>query len=47
VDAIHGQPQRGATLHDGLAALRVLTAMSMSAAADGATIRVSDAVGEP
>lgn len=47
VDAIQGQPQRGATLHDGLDALRVLTAMSMSAAADGATIRVADAVGEP
>ncbi|MCE2850932.1 MAG: Gfo/Idh/MocA family protein [Roseiflexaceae bacterium] len=47
VAAINGQPQRGATLVDGLAAVQVLTAMSMSAAADGATIEVTDAVGEP
>lgn len=47
VDAIRGVPQRGATVHDGLAAIQVLTAMSMSAAADGATVHVADAVGEP
>lgn len=47
VDAIRGQSQRGASVVDGLAAIQVLTAMTMSANADGTTMAVADAVGGP
>ncbi len=47
VDAINGAPQRGASVFDGLSAIQVLTAMSISAAQDGATVAVLDAVGAP